>query len=193
MAAKRRRRCKGKTKAGKRCSRAPLTDQDYCIAHAQRKEKDSRGFGGAQPGSGRPRKPTVTALLQERAAGRADVIDALYERGMTGLKLVAKYEGEVHVSDVDDVVGMIGIVERYLDRTEGKPSQSLNVHADIDASEAAQPVSIVAVDASDPEIRRLAHDLVKRLAGRPGTGGDRGSPSEPSRSSVARRRKGKAS
>lgn len=154
---KAKRRCKSKTKAGTRCRAAPLKDDAHCIAHT-RKDEVSQGFGGPQRGSGRPPKPRVTDLLRERAAGRAEVIDAIYDRAMTEPKLVAKYEGEVHVSDVDDLGAMLNAVERYLDRIEGKPRQAV----ELAASETGDPLAVI-VARDDPAVADAAREFLAKL------------------------------
>src|SRR5688500_15349112 len=54
------RKCTGTTRTGKPCRAAPLADGDTCLAHADEETRGSMGFGGPQPGSGQPRKPTAT-------------------------------------------------------------------------------------------------------------------------------------
>jgi hypothetical protein len=63
------RQCKGTNKAGEPCGAAPLVGSDHCLAHDE-EARGSTGFGGPQPGSGRPRIPRKTELA----------IAAIYER-----------------------------------------------------------------------------------------------------------------
>jgi hypothetical protein len=56
---KRKRTCTGTTKKGAPCKAAPLKGQRTCLAHADEKTRDFTGFGGTQPGAGRPRLPRV--------------------------------------------------------------------------------------------------------------------------------------
>jgi hypothetical protein len=143
-----RRRCKGRTRAGKRCKAAPLKGREHCSAHDPVSPGSTR-FGSAEQASragaqgGRPRVPGATETarrLVEQNVGALltphfrvlgyDVIDT--PDGLTlapvaggGAKLHATFEGEVLVSRHDDLGAMIAAAERLMDRALGKPRQAV--------------------------------------------------------------------
>src|SRR4051812_45572472 len=65
------RRCGKPTKNGAKCRAWALDGDETCISHADKKTQDSTGFGGPQPGAGRPRKPRPTELLQNLVQAHA--------------------------------------------------------------------------------------------------------------------------
>src|SRR6516164_7783437 len=111
-----RRRCKSKTKAGRQCRAAPLKGRDVCLAHSDGETRSSMQFVGGQPGSGRPRKPRVTDEMRRLVEEHAHAILSPYFASL-GLELhddgsmtrcraaviIAKHEGEVFASEVDDL------------------------------------------------------------------------------------------
>jgi hypothetical protein len=119
------RRCKGKTKAGKRCKAWALHDGDRCLAHSDEKTQDSVGFGGSQPDAGRPAKPRVVDVLRERVEAEVEKIVAPYFEALEHAVLHATYEGEVVVSEHADLGARINAAEKLLDRVYGKPRQTI--------------------------------------------------------------------
>ncbi len=105
------RRCSAQTKAGKRCSRSSVDGERVCVAHLPRKARESKGFGGPQPGSGRPRKPRVVEALREEVERRSAWI-------------VARY---VELAGSDDDAVSLRALESLLDRVYGKPRQVTEV------------------------------------------------------------------
>ena len=65
------RQCQSKNKAGEPCRAAPLTGDDYCIAHTRNPLEKTR-FGGAQPGAGRPKAPKISEMMREALAERVE-------------------------------------------------------------------------------------------------------------------------
>lgn len=137
------RACKGTTKAGKPCKNAPLKDNDHCIGHLSAKEKEALGFGGPQPGSGRPRMPKPTELARQLLEQHIEVVFAPhfktlgYDIEIKGgeMKLIASEfggakvygeskDGYIEVSDYDDLGAMIAAAEKLLDRVYGRPKQT---------------------------------------------------------------------
>jgi hypothetical protein len=117
------RQCQGKTKAGKPCKAAPLSGSDYCLAHADEETRESAGFGGSQPGAGRPRVPRATELMREWVEENAEKILKPYADAIEHAVLTATFEGVVLPSDVADLGARIAAAERLLDRVLGKPAQ----------------------------------------------------------------------
>jgi hypothetical protein len=145
------RTCKAKTKAGKPCRGHPLEGTDFCIAHSDEITKGKLGFGGAQPGSGQPRKPRPHELSQrlmeenlaavERPYWKALGYDIVAKGDGSGLELVelehggarevAAFKGEVYVSDVEDLAAQMTAAEKLKDRIYGKPKQEVQVAGDL--------------------------------------------------------------
>lgn len=135
------RHCKGTTKAGKPCKHGPLPDSDFCIAHAPKEVRDSKGFGGSQSGAGRPRVPGPTETARRLVDANIgalltpyfkvlgyDVIDTpdglkLEPIPGGGAKLHSTFMGDVIVSSHEDLGAMMTAAEKLLDRTVGKPRQ----------------------------------------------------------------------
>jgi hypothetical protein len=120
------RRCKGKTKAGKRCRAYPLHDSQYCLAHDEL-SRASVGFGGPEAGrlGGRPKSPRVVDVLRERVEARIEEVIAPYFEALTRAVLHATYEGDVIVSDAPDLGARMAAAEKLLDRVYGKPRQTI--------------------------------------------------------------------
>jgi hypothetical protein len=139
--------CPETTKTGKRCRgkvREEPEAEGRCLAHAPEAYRQSRGFGGSQPGAGRPRNPRPMDVIREvvqadtlrwleghfRALGVEVKYDAngevvLSERAEGPAKLYGtSKEGDVYVSPHVDVEAMQRAAERLFDRGFGKPVQT---------------------------------------------------------------------
>lgn len=132
------RRCQGKTKAGKRCRAFPLHGSKLCLAHSDAETRSSVQFVGGQPGSGRPPKPRVVDVLRERVEAEVELIVAPYFQALSEAVLTATYEGEVIASELPDLAGRIQAAEKLLDRVYGKPRQTIE-HA---GPESGPPVAV---------------------------------------------------
>lgn len=117
------RACKATTKAGKPCKAPPLDSGDFCIAHDRNSKKDL-GFGGSQPGSGRPPKPRIVDVLRERVENEIDEwLEPFYE-GRTATRHVVVGNGPTaHVEEVPDIPTRMAASREVLDRTHGKSKQ----------------------------------------------------------------------
>lgn len=154
MAAKK--KCTAKTKAGKRCRNAAVVD-GVCLSHAPRNVKEERGFGGPQEGSGRPRKPTPDDVLRERIEENIDKWLAPLEAALTEGKPVLTWsqaEGEHSIEwVVDPELGMKAMKFAF-ERAFGRPRQQVELTGDTEIK--------VSHDVDDPEVRELAHELLRR-------------------------------
>lgn len=123
--AKGRPRCRRKTKAGKPCKNGSLPGRDHCMAHAPAEEKESRGFGGSQPGSGRPRKPRAVEVLRERIERDIEKwLQPLEDaRGATRGLVVAIKGGGAELVEIPDHSVRLAAVRDAFDRAYGKPTQ----------------------------------------------------------------------
>ena len=101
--------------------------------------------------------------MRERVEERIDEILAPYFDAIRSAVVHATYEGEVLPSQHPDLGARIAAAEKVLNRVYGKPRQVQEV-----TGEGGGPVE-VSGDLADPEIRRLAHELLRR---RVESGGD---------------------
>jgi hypothetical protein len=164
------RTCAGTTKAGDPCRAAPLTDARFCLAHSDEETRDRTGFGGSQPGAGRPplARPSDVArrLIEENVAVvlaphfRALGVNVV--QGVDGLALEpiagggaklhgTSKDGLVRVSGHDDLGAQIAASEKLQDRIYGRPKQSQEI-----SGPEGGPVRMEPVAPPDPDGTRLA-------------------------------------
>lgn len=136
------RRCKGRTRAGKRCRSAALTEGDYCRAHDPLLPAEER-FGSPEQaaragGSEKPYVPKLRQTMRRRVEEEAERVLAPYFKALgveydgqgqpvhvRGAVMVGRdKEGGVHPSDVEDLMAQIQAAERLLNRVYGKPRQA---------------------------------------------------------------------
>lgn len=147
------RRCTGTTKAGKPCSATPRKDTGTCNAHAPKEVRESAGFGGPQPGAGRPRSPKAVEILRERMEANADRYLQPLEDGLTADRGVVVGDGDsARVEFVTDHGTRIKASLAILDRVYGKPMQFHDVTTREEESEV------------DREIRALLEQMDQRDA-----------------------------
>ncbi len=107
-------RCKALTKAGAACRNPVVRESGYCLAHSAREVVDSRGFGGAQPDSGRPARPRVVDVLR-------DQLEADLQRVLAPL-----FDGLAaeRADGSPDWPARLAAVRELLDRAYGRPTQA---------------------------------------------------------------------
>ncbi len=147
MAKDKKRRCTARTQKGEQCRNAALKGHMVCIAHAERKVKEARGFGGPQPNSGRPKKlkpmDIERDLMQRyvlawmrpywRALGFDVGVDEdgelyLMELAEGGIKIHGESkDGDINMTDYDDLAAQISAAEKLRDRVFGRPKQTTEV------------------------------------------------------------------
>jgi hypothetical protein len=178
MADDKKRQCGKPTKAGGKCKNPPVKGKQHCVGHLSRKEKEALGFGGPQEGSGRPRKlrPSDVSrrLLEENVAAVLgpywrtlgyDLCEGpdgqlhLEACKKGGAKVTATFEGEVSVSDVDDLGAQIAAAEKLQDRVFGRPRQEIT---GADGAPLQLEVTGAAI-VSDPDARKHAAELRRRV------------------------------
>lgn len=121
--------CTGTTRKDTPCSAHPLKGRDVCISHASREVQESLGFGGSQPGAGRPPTPRAVDVLRERLEKNIDVVleplfDGLFaNKGMT----ISLKGGGMEVVETPDHSTRIAAVRELLDRAYGKPKQATEI------------------------------------------------------------------
>src|SRR2546425_405379 len=138
------RRCKSKTRAGKRCRAAPLTGGETCSAHDRmRPDEDRFGspiFSARAGASAKPHRPRPREEMQRLAEEHARMILApLFRtlglelradgsvRSCQGAVIVAKHEGVVYPSEVPDLAAQMAAARELLDRVYGRPRQALEL------------------------------------------------------------------
>ena len=163
------RKCKAKTKAGKPCRGTPLTGKSHCISHSPRKTRAALGFGGVQPGSGRPANPRVVDVMRERVEKEIDAILEPYFDQLEGAVVHATFQGGVYPSDHPDTGARIEAAEKLLDRVYGRPTQTT-------ALTGADGGAIRIEDVfADDNVRKGLHELVKRAGAARSSGAGRDS------------------
>jgi hypothetical protein len=141
------RTCKGTNSQGKPCKAAPLTDSDYCLAHADEKTRVSTGFGA--PGNGRPRKPRAVDVLRERIEANIDrVLDPLWDALTADRAMVVGNGPTAHVELASDHPTRIAAARELLDRAYGRTRQS-------------SEVTVITEDMIDQAIRRMEAELAE--------------------------------
>src|SRR5690349_13594197 len=99
--------CTAVTTAGEACRARPVGITGVCLAHTPG-AREEYGFGGAQPGAGRPATPTALMILRER-------VEADIERWLQPFEDALEHE---------DVEIRMRAASQVLDRVYGKPRQS---------------------------------------------------------------------
>jgi len=154
-------RCHAITKKGTACKAPPLEGEDHCISHAPKEKQASVGFGGAQPGSGRPAAPRAVDVLRERIERDIDrVLDPLWDALAADKGVVISLGGgETTVEHVTDHAIRIAAARELLDRAYGKPKQ---------ATEISGPEGGPVVTGFDP--KRLSDDELRQVVSIVGRG-----------------------
>lgn len=122
-------RCHAITKKGTACKAPPMEGKDHCISHAPKKTQESVGFGGSQPGAGRPASPRAVDVLRDRVEADIDrVLHPLWEAlaADKGI-MVGLGQGESMVEFIADHTVRIAAARELLDRAYGKPKQATEV------------------------------------------------------------------
>lgn len=118
------RRCTAKTKAGKPCRSTSVRDNGLCFAHQPEEVRESHGFGGPQPGAGRPRSPRVVDVLRERIEADIDRWLQPLEDALTADRGVVVGDGpHARVEFVPDHGKRLKAQEQAFDRAFGRPTQ----------------------------------------------------------------------
>lgn len=125
------RRCKGKTKAEKRCRAAPLRDRAYCSAHDPESPGSTR-FGSPEQAAaagalgGRPPRPRAVDVLRERVEADVDAVLAPLFEGLAADRGVVVGAGEsAQIEMVVDWSTRLAAARELLDRGYGKPRQTI--------------------------------------------------------------------
>ena len=138
-------KCGKPTKKGTPCQNPPVKGKKHCIGHLSKKDKKALGFGGPQPGSGRPANPKPTEIMRRLVEEHVEVVLAPHFRTLgydverdekTGeLRIVASpdggakiygesKEGDINMTSHDDLGAHIAAAEKLLDRIYGRPKQA---------------------------------------------------------------------
>jgi hypothetical protein len=116
--------CTATTKAGKPCKATARHDTGLCNAHSPKEIQESSGFGGAQPGAGRPRNPRSVDILRERIEENIDRWLQPLEDGLTADRGIVVGDGQhARVEYVADHGTRIKAHREGFDRAYGRPTQ----------------------------------------------------------------------
>lgn len=125
--------CHGTTKTGKPCKAAPLKGTDRCISHSSKETQASVGFGGAQPGSGRPRQPRVTEVYADELHRRVsehvdDLIGRLVAIALDAERTVVVGTGPNARTEIaPDQALQLAALRELNDRILGRPKQTSEI------------------------------------------------------------------
>lgn len=152
--------CSATTKKGTRCKSPARQGEGTCLSHAPEEARESVGFGGSQPGAGRPRAPRVIDVLREKI--EADIegwLQPLVD-GRTADRGVVVGDGEAaRVEFVPDHRTRMKATAEALDRAFGKPSQVHDIRVTEEEPEVDREIRelLQEMDARDPKRRAPAH------------------------------------
>lgn len=152
-------RCTSTTKHGNPCKAGPLHGTGKCISHTSKEVQRRAGFGGPQPGSGRPAKPKAIDMLRERIEAEIDRWLRPFEEGLLADRGVVVGNGpKAYVDYVPDYPTRLRAAAEALDRVYGRPAQSHNVavteRSEMDAEIEGlleRMAGVEAADVADPE------------------------------------------
>jgi hypothetical protein len=129
----RKRRCHGKTRAGKACRRAPSRGRRYCPAHDPTLAEVER-FGspeqaaraGAAP---KPRAPKLREALAAKVEERAEEIIAAYVEALAATRgvIVRIGDGQDELVERPDHAARVRAADALLDRVHGRPKQQTEI------------------------------------------------------------------
>lgn len=153
------RKCGAKTKAGKACRAKGIRANGFCMAHQPKDEKERLGFGGAQPNAGRPKMPSVSEIQRQLVEQNAAIILRPHFRALGydfnvdpatgdfiidesgrismvmiedgGIRLHTTFEGDVVVSNHEDLGAQIEAAEKLLNRALGRPKQQTELSGEV--------------------------------------------------------------
>ena len=134
--------CTATTRNGTNCTAPPLKGTDRCLAHSPAKVRESVGFVPDNGKAGRKRLPRPAEVAQRLVEENVLALQRPYWRtlgydvriGENGPMLVeledggaklygTSKDGDVCVSDAEDLGAMIAAAERLQDRIYGRPKQ----------------------------------------------------------------------
>lgn len=166
------RRCKGKTKAGKRCRAAALktgtmidgveASGDFCRAHdpaipsVTQLTTDDRRRGGEAT-----RKPRPDEILRERIEEDIDRWLAPFEAALSSGKPVQMWdaaEGKHRIEYVPDPQLALKAVKLAFDRAFGRARQKVELSGEGGGAVKTE------LEFSDPDVREALHGLVSAVA-----------------------------
>jgi hypothetical protein len=178
MAVKKKRRCKGKTKAGKRCKAAPLKGKDHCSAHDPLAPAETR-FGSPEQaavagalGGAAGRVPRVREEMQRQIEQHLHRLVRPYLLALgvqvddegnfisydIGAIVVGKdKEGGVYPSEVLDLGAQIAAAEALTNRVEGRPVNTTEL-----TGVGGGPIELEA-DLSDPGVKEALFDVARAI------------------------------
>lgn len=157
--------CLGVNRAGERCKAAPLASSEWCRAHDPNVPESDR-FGspeqsaraGASP---KPRALKLREALVAKVEAEAEVLVERWLEAANATKTQFSGQGEdAFAEQVPDYASRLRALADIWDRAVGKPAQEI----ELSGSDGGPIQTEGTVDIADPEVRKLAHDLLHRRA-----------------------------
>lgn len=138
-------KCTQLNKQGSPCRSTSVGADGLCRAHriALGKQEKPVGFGGPQPNSGRPRKPSMTQRIQEIIEPHAPSIFGVMIRNL---------------KDPDPYV-QLKAAGMLADRLYGRPRQAIELTGEVDH----HLVEMGRASVEDADVQRLTDDIRSRL------------------------------
>lgn len=148
--------CTATTKKGTPCKAPPIGETGRCISHSPKDVQDSAGFGGVQPGAGRPPTPRAVDVLRERIEQDIDaVLDPLWQALDADAGVVVGHGKDAFVEMIADHRTRIAAARELLDRGYGRPKQA----TEITTPDGGAVVLVAPADATEKS--RKAAELLK--------------------------------
>lgn len=149
------RRCKGETANGD-CRTYAIQGSDFCIAHSPKEVQEKAGFGGPQPGAGRPKNPRAVDVLRQKLEEDVDrVLEPLWEALAADTHTMVGSGEDAYAEILPDHKTRIVAVREILDRAYGRPKQATEVTG-------ADGGPVTVVDLGDEKTRDLVGELLRR-------------------------------
>ena len=124
--------CTATTKSGEPCKATAKNGLDVCNAHAPEEVKERLGFGGSQPGAGRPRNPSKVEVLREKLEAEWDEWFGVLTEARNATRHVVVGNGPTaHVEEIPDLPTRLAAFREIMDRAHGKPKQTAEVSGNV--------------------------------------------------------------
>lgn len=148
---------KGERK-GEVCGKPLYDGTDKCWGHQPKEVKDAKGFGGPQEGSGPKPRPRASDMFWEVYEEKRDALRKAIDEALEADRAVVVGNGpSAHVEHVPDHPTRLKALDMVLDRTDGKPRQSLEMSG---PEGSTIPIGVV----MDDELAQKARDVLRDAA-----------------------------
>jgi hypothetical protein len=160
------RKCLGSNAKGEPCGAPPLLSSDWCLAHDP-SVPDEKRFGSAAQAAraGASPKPRALKFREALIAKVEEEAEQLVERWLEAANATkTQFTGQgddILAEQVPDYAARLKALVDLWDRAVGKPGQEIEL-----SGPGGGPIQTEdTIEIADPEVRALAHELLKRRAG----------------------------